>query len=68
MEVAGSVTIKLPRDEHMLIHLASSGVAGASQTHWTCFLCSQKAFSADDFHRLRCIPQRVIYIEVREDE
>ena len=63
----GSVTIKLPRDEHIILHLTSSGVAGPV-SHWQCILCDQKVNRAEDFVHLRCIPARIITIKVGEDD
>ena len=62
----GQATIKLPLNEHMLLNLTSSGVAGAG-THWQCILCDQKAFDANDFIHLRCIKERIITITVGEN-
>ena len=62
----GEVTIRLPKDEHMLLHLGSSGVAGA-QKIYTCVLCDQRAIKADDFGHLHCIPARIITIKVSEE-
>ena len=62
----GQATIKLPLNEHMLLHLSSSGVAGPG-TYWQCLLCDQKAFCANDFLKLRCIEERIITIKVGED-
>lgn len=64
--MSGEVTIKLPRDEHMLLHVSSSGVAGAGRAY-QCILCDQKALDAGDFGHLRCIPARIITIKVSED-
>ena len=61
----GEVTIKLPLNEHLLLNLTSSGLAGPGN-HFQCVLCDQKAFEASDFIHLRCIPARIITIGVRE--
>lgn len=61
----GSVTIKLPRDQHMILNLSSSGVSGAG-VQWQCILCDQKVTDPRAFIRLRCIPERIVTIEVGE--
>lgn len=62
----GQVTIRLPRDKHMILNMSSSGVAGPGHA-WQCILCDKKADKPETFDRLHCIPARVITIKV-EDE
>ena len=50
----------------MLLHLGSSGVAGAQKVY-QCILCDQRAIKADDFGHLHCIPARIITIKVSEE-